>query len=159
MNFSFIIDVAIGLVFVYLLLSLMCSAANEIIELWLKKRAIDLERGIREMLAPGSKSGARDIVQKLYDHALVNNLFDSTYNGSRIGSPLRYVLRTHLPSYIPARSFAQALMDLVARPAAAGGASGTTGSTPPTPNFDLRLDHPPAPALPPGADNNPLTPQ
>jgi len=114
MNFSFIIDVAIGLIFVYLLLSLVCSAANEIIELWLKKRAIDLERGIREMLAPGSKSGARDIVQKLYDHALISNLFDTAYDKSRIASPLRYVFRTRLPSYIPARSFALALMDLVA---------------------------------------------
>ena len=43
---SNIIDVAIGMIFIYLLLSIMCSAANEIIELMLKKRAIDLERGI-----------------------------------------------------------------------------------------------------------------
>ena len=48
---SNIIDVAIGMIFIYLLLSLMCSAANEIIELMLKKRAIDLERGIRELLS------------------------------------------------------------------------------------------------------------
>ncbi len=40
---STILDVAIGMIFVYLLLSLMCSAASEIIELMLKKRAIDLE--------------------------------------------------------------------------------------------------------------------
>ncbi len=157
MNFSFIVDVAIGLIFVYLLLSLMCSAANEIIELWLKKRAIDLERGLREMLVPGSKSGVNDIVQKLYDHALVNNLFDRTYNASRIASPLRYVLRTHLPSYIPARSFALALMDLVGRPAAANGASGATNSTPPT-NFELKLDALPGTPPPPGDANNPLTP-
>jgi len=156
MNFSFIVDVAIGLIFVYLLLSLMCSAANEIIELWLKKRAIDLERGLREMLTPGSKSGANDIVQKLYDHALINNLFDRTYSKSRIASPLRYVLRTHLPSYIPARSFALALMDLVARPGAANGASGATNSTPPT-NFELKLDAPPATPPAPGAADNPLT--
>ena len=156
MNFSFIIDVAIGLIFVYLLLSLMCSAANELIELWLKKRAIDLERGIREMLTPGSKSGVNDIVQKLYDHALVKNLFDRTYNKSRIASPLRYVLRTHLPSYIPARSFALALMDLV-KPAAAGGASGATNATPPT-NFELKLTAPPPAPPPPGDANNPLTP-
>lgn len=156
MSFSFIIDVAIGLVFVYLLLSLMCSAANEIIELLLKKRAIDLERGIREMLAPGSNSGTLDIVQKLYDHALINNLFDKTYEKSRIASGLRYLWRTHLPSYIPARSFALALMDLV-KPAAAAGASGTTGSTPPT-NFEVKLNQPPPASPNPGADNNLLTP-
>ena len=110
---STIIDVAIGMIFIYLLLSLMCSSANEIIELMLKKRAIDLERGIRELLVPGSKSGTADIVQKLYNHAAVNNLFGRTYEQSRIGSRLRRVMRTQLPSYIPARSFALALMDLV----------------------------------------------
>ncbi len=154
--FSFVVDVAIGLIFVYLLLSLMCSAANEIIELWLKKRAIDLERGIREMLAPGSGSGSEDIVEKLYDHALINNLFDTSYKKSGIKNPLRYVWRTHLPSYIPARSFALALMDLV-KPAAAAGASGATGATPAT-NFELNLTQPPAAPPAPGTDNNPLTP-
>ena len=44
-----IIEVAIGLIFVYLLMSLICSAANEIIESFLKNRATDLERGIREL--------------------------------------------------------------------------------------------------------------
>ena len=110
---SSIIDVAIGMIFIYLLLSLMCSAANEIIELMLKKRAIDLERGIRELLCPGTESGTNDIVQKLYNHALINNLFGGTYEDSRIGSGLRRLVRTQLPSYIPARNFALALMDLV----------------------------------------------
>lgn len=156
MNFSFIIDVAIGLIFVYLLLSLMCSAANEIIELWLKKRAIDLERGIREMLAPGSDSGTLDVVQRLYDHALINNLFDKTYAKSGIKGPLSYLWKTHLPSYIPARSFALALMDLL-KPAAAASASGTTGATPPT-NFEVELNALPAAPPAPGTDTNLLTP-
>jgi hypothetical protein len=161
--FSTILDVAIGMIFIYLLLSLMCSAANEIIELLLKKRAIDLERGIREMLAPNTESGGEDIVQKLYDHALINNLFGSSYLNSRIASPLRYILRTQLPSYIPARSFALALMDLLATPAPAAGAapaapaSGATGATPNT-NFELKLTQPPPAPPPPGATNNPLTP-
>jgi hypothetical protein len=113
---SNILEVAIGMIFIYLLLSLMCSAASEMIELLLKKRAIDLERGVRELLAPGTKSGTSDIVQKLYDHALVNNLFGNTYAESRIGNPFRRIFRTKLPSYIPARNFALALMDLVALP-------------------------------------------
>jgi hypothetical protein len=46
---SSILEVAIGLVFVYLLMSLICSAVNEIIESFLKNRATDLERGIREL--------------------------------------------------------------------------------------------------------------
>lgn len=169
--FSTILDVAIGMIFIYLLLSLMCSAANEIIELLLKKRAIDLERGIREMLVPGSKSGVAGIVENLYDHPLINNLFGKRYKDSRIASDLRYVWRTKLPSYIPARSFALALMDLVATSARTAGAaappppgaptpvvppaSGATGSTP-AGNFEVKLNTlPPAP-LPPGVTGNPL---
>ena len=113
---STILDVAIGMIFIYLLLSLMCSAANEMIELMLKKRAIDLERGIRELLDPDTQSGSDGIVKNLYDHALVNNLFGGSYADSRIGSRLRRVFRTKLPSYIPARNFALAVMDLVALP-------------------------------------------
>jgi len=160
---STIVDVAIGLIFIYLLLSLMCSAANEIIELMLKKRAIDLERGLREMLAPGSESGATDIIQKLYDHPLINNLFGKHYEDSGIAGKMRYIWRTDLPSYIPARSFALALMDLVTTPEPAEGASaappppsGTTGATP-SANFEVKLTAPPPRPAPPSDDNNPLT--
>jgi hypothetical protein len=141
-----ILDVAIGMIFIYLLLSLMCSAANEIIELLLKKRAIDLERGIRELLVPDTQSGTPDIVQKLYDHALVNNLFGGTYEESRIASALRRVLRTQLSSYIPARNFALALMDLVGTlPSAAGG----PGVTPPA---AAGVAPPAAPPVPPASE-------
>ena len=61
---STILDVAIGMISTIPAES-MCSAANEIIELMLKKRAIDLERGIRELLCPGTDSGTNDIVAKL----------------------------------------------------------------------------------------------
>jgi hypothetical protein len=133
-----ILDVAIGMVFIYLLLSLMCTAANEIIELMLKKRAIDLERGIRELMEPGTKSGTPGLVQDLYNHAVVNSLFGGRYENSRIASAKRYLMRTALPSYIPARNFALALMDLilpgVAPGGAVGGPSGATNATAPSPS-------------------------
>jgi hypothetical protein len=47
---SVVLDVAIGLVFVYLLLSLLCSTAKELVEALLKKRATELERGIVNLL-------------------------------------------------------------------------------------------------------------
>ena len=53
---SNVIDVAIGLVFVFLLLSLICSAANEILESFLKQRASNLERGIQEMVGTGQRA-------------------------------------------------------------------------------------------------------
>jgi hypothetical protein len=127
-----ILDVAIGVIFIYLLLSLLCSATSELIELILKKRATDLERGIRELLDPGSASGTSDIIKKVYNHPLVNGLYEGKYDQSGIGSVLRYLKGTKLPSYIPARNFALALMDVVlpgTNAAAQSGASGATSST------------------------------
>ena len=110
---SSIIDIAIGMVFIYLLLSLICSAGNEIIERYSRKRATDLENGIKEMLQNPQ------LVQQLYEHPLVNSLFAKPYTpGGK-----------NLPSYIPARNFALALMDLIGAGAATGATS--PGSTSP----------------------------
>jgi hypothetical protein len=46
---SQVLEVAIGLVLMYLLLSLICSSIREAIEAGQKARALDLERGIREL--------------------------------------------------------------------------------------------------------------
>jgi hypothetical protein len=108
-----ILDVVIGLVFVYLLLSLICLTINELIETAPKKRAIDLERGSRELRVPGSPSGVQDFVNEIYNYPLVNNLLGKRYEDTRIGSKVRYVCCTKLPSYIPSRSFALALMDAI----------------------------------------------
>ena len=97
---SSIIDIAIGLIFIYLLLSLICSAGNEIIERWSKKRSKDLERGVQEMLRDPN------LVESLYKHPLIYSLFSKPYQPG--GS--------NLPSYIPSRNFALALMDIVAPP-------------------------------------------
>lgn len=167
---STILDVAIGMIFIYLLLSLMCSSAREIFELMLKKRSVDLERGIRELLAPGSNSGTDDVVQKLYNHPLVNSLFGGKYEESRIENWFkRKFMRTRLPSYIPARTFALAMMDLVlpgtAAPAATVGAttakarpSGTAGATPSSSQFEVKLDAPPSAPLPATDTDSPLNP-
>jgi hypothetical protein len=124
-----VLDVAFGMVFIYLLLSLLCSATNELIELLMKKRATDLERGIRELLNPNSPSGASDVVQKIYNHPLVNGLYHGTYERSGIGNVLRYIKGTKLPSYIPARNFALALMDVAMPGTVAGAQSGAAGAT------------------------------
>jgi len=135
---SNVLDVAIGMIFVYLLLSLICSAVNEIIEAWLKKRATDLERGIRELLNDPTGGG---LVKELYKHHLVSGLFRGTYDPQKIDAKRdRYQVQglltnkdsAHLPSYIPARNFALALMD-VFLPAAQNSNSGTAGATAPAP--------------------------
>lgn len=133
-----ILDVAIGVIFIYLLLSILCSAASELIEMVVKKRATDLERGIRELLQPGGNGGAapaadakdtKEIVRDLYNHPLINSLFVGRYESSGITSRARYIKGTKLPSYIPARNFALALMDVILPCSVEGTKSGATGAT------------------------------
>ncbi len=97
------LDVAIGIAFVYLLISLLCSAIVEAAESVLKRRAKDLEKGVGELLRD------QKLVTKLYNHPLIEGLFKGTYQpGMR-----------NLPSYIPSRSFALAIMDILISPDAA----------------------------------------
>jgi hypothetical protein len=65
---SDVLDIAIGLIFVYLVLCFLCSAINGLIEGWLKTRAANLKRGIRELLADPNGTG---LVKAIYDHALI----------------------------------------------------------------------------------------
>jgi hypothetical protein len=92
---STILDAAIGLVFIYLLVSLVISAANEIIAGIFKSRAKNLWKGIQQLLQDQSEDG---LVAKLYQHPLIDEL-------SKPKSK---------PSYIPSRTFTLALLDLVA---------------------------------------------
>ena len=98
---SEIVDVAIGLVLVFLFLSLVCSSAREAIETVLKDRARDLENGIGEMLNDRDR---RNLLPKFYQHPLINGLFRGDYAPGKT---------RNLPSYIPPRAFALAIMDLV----------------------------------------------
>jgi len=101
---SEILDVVIGLMLIYFLLSLVLSTLRELIESMIKSRGVLLERGIREML----KTDA--LIKDLYNHPMVSSLFLEPYEtvqGRRTGR--------NLPSYIPSRNFAVALMDLVLR--------------------------------------------
>lgn len=126
---SDVLEVAIGLIFVYLLLSVICSAVNETIEAWLKKRGADLERGMRELLHEPEGAG---YVQKLYNHPLVYGLFKGNYTPRLIKKGC-YPSRSNLPSYIPSGNFALALMDVVL-PATSDALSGAARATaPPVP--------------------------
>lgn len=100
---STMIEVAIGVIFVYLLVSLLCSALNELIEAWLRYRARYLETGIRKLL------GNPGLAQEFFNHPLIKPL------GER-------------PSYIPARTFSLALWNLATTAGAQGeqAASGVT---------------------------------
>jgi hypothetical protein len=100
---STILEVAIGVLFVYLLLSLLCSALGELIESFVRFRARDLKKGIKNLLH------RQDLVRDFFNHPLIKPLGEN-------------------PSYIPARTFSLALWNLATTEAAAGkqGAAGVT---------------------------------
>ena len=129
------IDVAIGIVFLYLLICMVCSILRESIENILNRRATNLEEGIRELfgIAEGEKTPAKDDelgIDKLYDHPLIKVLYAGSYAKSPAGSQRRLGQRLlhlskiaplrHLPSYIPSSTFALVLIDLVCRQGQSG---------------------------------------
>jgi hypothetical protein len=97
------IDIGLGLVFVYFVLSVICSGVNEMIAGFLRLRAANLVQGIENML---KDQGIPNLEKAFYDHPLIKSLYK----------------KEDLPSYIPSKTFALALIDLIA-PAKAGTSS------------------------------------
>ena len=91
---SAILDTAIGLIFIFLVVSLVVSAANELLAALFKWRANNLFLGIRQLLQDPSVTG---LVTRFHEHPLIDGL---SSKGKK-------------PSYIPSRTFALALLDIV----------------------------------------------
>jgi hypothetical protein len=94
------LDVAIGLVFVFMALSLVCSAINEFVAYALRWRAETLREGIENLLSGTPEitaEGAR-LARTVHEHPLIQGLI-------RPGSH-------RWPSYVPARTFVSALLSL-----------------------------------------------
>jgi hypothetical protein len=92
---SSVLDVAIGLVFVYLLLGLICTAVNEWIAQKYQLRASTLREGIRGLLQIPHDNAS--LIDDFYNHPLIKAL-------SKPGSH---------PSYVPPQTFALVLMDML----------------------------------------------
>lgn len=116
---STMLDVAIGLILIYSLLSLVNSAVKEGIESWVKKRAIDLERGIRELLHDPKGDG---LAEAFFNHPLICGLYKGAYKPSPTNFFTILYEGSTLPSYIPPAAFASALLDIVLGPPSAGNA-------------------------------------
>ncbi len=135
-----ILDVAIGMAFIYLLLSLIASAIQELLSSLVESRSANLYNGIRSLL-----SGDTNLLNLLYSHGLIAGLYknpaqDFAGLGHSSFSRLRLALQPVLgiaripppagdeptsdplllPAYIPARTFAIALMDLLNESKAGG---------------------------------------
>lgn len=94
-----LLDVAISLVFLYLLISLIATTLIELVENFLNKRSAFLLEGMKEMLG----SDGQGLVAQVYNHPMIFSLFRGEFKDG--GS--------NLPSYIPSRKFATALLDIV----------------------------------------------
>ncbi len=107
------LEVAIGVIFVILLVSILCTAIREGVEAWLKTRASYLEYGVRVLLHDLSGKG---LAKTLFEHPLLYGLFEDGYRLPRSeNKPGAFTMGRNLPSYIPSRNFALALMDIAAR--------------------------------------------
>ncbi|MEP6729770.1 MAG: hypothetical protein ABJE10_03985 [bacterium] len=104
---SEILDVAIGVALVFLMMSFLATAIREAIESVVKARAVHLERGIKQLLDDPDGTG---ITRAFYEHPLIFSLFKGDYDPKD-----RRFLGRSLPSYVPARNFADALIDLAIR--------------------------------------------
>lgn len=103
---SVVLEVFIGLLFLYLLLGLIVTAAQEFVAALFKLRAGTLASGIETLLVdPKNRGLARSLSEALYAHPLVLRLYAS---GER---PRRGSWTLKGPSYLPARTFALALLD------------------------------------------------
>jgi hypothetical protein len=94
---SAVLEAAIGLALIYLLFAVFCAAANEWIAAILDTRATMLHQGIVQLLDSSA------IAKQFYSHPLIRALMKDGEH----------------PSYLPARAFARAVMD-IATPLHAG---------------------------------------
>ncbi|HEV2125030.1 MAG TPA: hypothetical protein VGW38_19960 [Chloroflexota bacterium] len=90
-----VLEVILGIAFLFAILSLVASAVNELIAAAFGLRARTLKKGISNLLASPTEA------QALYEHPLIQSLYRS---GRR-------------PSYIPRDKFALALLDAKVKPA------------------------------------------
>lgn len=136
MNLPVIIDIIIGLVFIYLSLSLLASEIQELIATVLQWRAEHLKKSI-EVLIAGGNEGVRDRAQlqrvgKLANLIYSNPIVNDLNQGAK--GPLSQIFRSLMqsigalyrrlsgrknvfgdkstgPSYIPSESFSSSLLD------------------------------------------------
>jgi hypothetical protein len=96
MSLGTILDVAIGLVFTYLLLAILVSGVQEATAGWLSRRGKSLKLAVQALLSGTTPTGTPDM--KLFNTVFGHGLIEDTS-------------RKRLPSYIPARNFALSLME------------------------------------------------
>lgn len=142
MTLPFILDVTIGLVFIYLILSLLASEIQELITTVLQWRAVHLKKSIEILIAGDVRSSEEEsiiqFVNNLYNHPLIKSVNQESkgfisilprkliwfisnlpVNLSLSGKNQQLAAQTaqhSAPSYIPADTFAATLMETLGIP-------------------------------------------
>ena len=98
---SSILEAAIAVLFVYLLLSLMCTALNEGIASLVQKRGKNLFEGIKNLLNDPTFTG---LAQQVYNHGLIGGISQHAAEPGK---------KTRLPSYVSSENFSLALLDIL----------------------------------------------
>ncbi|MEO0457797.1 MAG: hypothetical protein AAF152_14630 [Cyanobacteria bacterium P01_A01_bin.114] len=134
MSLPIVLEIAVGVVFIYLILSLIASEIQEILSTVLQWRAEHLKYSIEQLLAGETaanktdKSMARRLSNQLYNSALIRNLnYEAEGRIARLfrsglhllGAVYRGLTRTRNvfgnqtsgPSYIPSETFAVSLLE------------------------------------------------
>ena len=110
------LDVAIGLIFVFFILSVVCSGINEAIASAARWRAQDLERGLWELLQDPERGS--EALDKLKAHPLIHPMLNPQHKDAADASPApetdrpKTTRKTPFPAYIPSRTFTSALLGL-----------------------------------------------
>ncbi|HEY1499379.1 MAG TPA: hypothetical protein VGF88_07365 [Acidobacteriaceae bacterium] len=139
---SAIVDTAIGMIFVFLLMSLVASVAQELFSTFLQLRAANLQRGLQSLFS-GESIWGHDLVEMIYNHGLVRGLYSDPVKDSGGAGQVRKIDRfrmylrglismpgnlgnrsatqvTLLPAYIPSRTFALTMIDFLNKYKASG---------------------------------------
>jgi hypothetical protein len=95
------LEIAVGIVFVYLLLSLLCTVINEGIANILEMRGKNLLEGIKNLL---NDPQFTSLAQHVYNHGLIGGVMQGATD---------FRQKNRLPSYIAPINFALALMDIL----------------------------------------------
>lgn len=117
------LDVAIGLIFVFFILAIVCSGINEAVASLLRWRAQMLERGLWELLRdPDAGEKADEAFDALKKHPLIKPMLYPKNKQAGQGSQASPTLdkkgrpktsrKTDLPSYLASRTFTSALLGI-----------------------------------------------
>ncbi|MEP6754226.1 MAG: hypothetical protein ABJA67_01895 [Chthonomonadales bacterium] len=105
---STVLEIAVGLIFIYLVLSLVCTSVNEYIAQMIGLRAENLYKAIHGLF---DGPDAARIAEDIYHHSMVLKLGQKTDKIRKTEDGDVNVRKK--PSYIPAATFSAAITDLI----------------------------------------------